>query len=163
MSPELATKFESLNARIDTTVSRILAYPDGVRNAPAGKSFAPALVPSHFAIVDGMWVTAFESTKGKVDHTKVAKPRFLFGLINKAMRKPVGKTVPAPASMAVVNSDPSAEAEKWRTARATIISHLSDVDDDKVATKHPLFGAVSPNHLLEILTTHHDYHDARLP
>jgi hypothetical protein len=165
MSPELIKKWDELDSRMEKMIELVGSYPDDVRRAPVGKSFSPADALEHMALTELLYDGLIKNFDPLKHGSKKAKRNFFFKFIERGMKRPAGTTAPTIPDLTPTGVGIATEmsAKKWRDARAKLREHLVGFDDHQTALFHPLFRAMSPEIVFDLLWTHQDYHDARLP
>ncbi|MDH4387189.1 MAG: hypothetical protein QE269_00530 [Fimbriimonas sp.] len=164
MSPQLASKFDALDQRMEAMISRIQSLSPELLTSPVGQSMAPQSALEHMMITEGIYAKMINKAVGAKMAGKRPKVTFFYNFIIKAMQKPAGQTAFMPKMFAptgIVNLESA--AKEWRERRASIRAYLQHLDDDECCGGNLLEGRLSPVHVYELMSCHQDYHDARLP
>lgn len=138
----------------------VLGLDTSKQSAPSvPKAFSPAETLEHMAMVESIYlplVQKFGPAKG------TGKPNFLFGIVLRQMAKK--KPIPTPPMFTpkVKELEARVAANRWETVRSELRDALGGIPLDQVCLKHPLFGKMCPQHIIELFSEHTKYHRARV-
>ena len=125
--------------------------------------FSPVEVVMHMALAETFSLDLMR-TRPPVGLTDLhPKPSWIFPFALNRME--AGNGVPTTGSMTPKSNVTLQEADaRWTEVRLEILDLLTPLPTlECVALKHPLFGLLSARDLLQLLTSHTQYHEIRFP
>ncbi|HMS56757.1 MAG TPA: DinB family protein, partial [Fimbriimonadaceae bacterium] len=145
----------SLEQRRKSLTDRILAMPPEQQRAGTSKSFSPAEVLDHMALSEAWYLPMMDKADRQTLKAKGAKVNFLYGMVVRKLRS--AKSVPSMRDMTPkADVKPEDGAEHWEKVRNDLRLRISAVGLDEPVFRHPLFGRMSPRHVMEIFDAHTD-------
>jgi len=164
MDSEFQSVWRALESRRAAMTDRVaqLAQPEQVRR-PRPSEFSPVEVIMHMALAETFSLEVMQQ-RPPIQLVKLRpKPSWIFPFALRRMEK--GKGVPTIGSMTPKLNVTLREADsRWTEVRKEIHDLLAPLQTmDRVALKHPMFGLLSTRDLLQLLTSHAQYHEIRFP
>jgi hypothetical protein len=166
MHPELEQRFSVLEDRRRAMVERVRALPKEKQNArPSSKDFSPAEVIMHMALAEEGNVKFMRKTPPRELKDRKPKVTFIFRKTVQAMRNPVKPIATVGYMIPKGQVDLDEADRKWEAIRTEMRSFLDQVESPQAPAAKMLFffGTPSADDYLNLLESHHDYHEARFP
>lgn len=158
---EFNVLWDALEDRRKSMTDRILKMPPEQQKSGSSKAFSPAEVLDHMALTEEWYFPLMDKADRAALKPKGAKVNFLYRMVLRKLRS--ASSVP---SMSAMTPKPDVKAddgaEHWGKVREELKSRLEAVPLDEPVFRHPMFGRMSPRHVIEIFDAHTDYHEKRL-
>ncbi len=156
---ERTRRWVESDAVMEALIDRVVKLPaDRQRQRPNAREFTPCELIEHMRLADAMYPPLLSAAQPGMR----AKPNFLYRLVLKRMRG--GGRVPAPKSLIPIEPiDLEASIAQWRINRAEIKRLTAATPPDAAALKHPLFGKMTVEQIIDLLDGHTAYHQRFFP
>lgn len=145
--------------RREDLVARVRSLSVEAQQArPDPKEFAPTEILEHLAMTEAMYLDFIRV----LPQAKPSKPNFLYRYTVKKCL--AGSRLPTVKSL-VPDSAPSLEeaAARWNDVRQKLLGELDGALPGLTVVRHPFFGRLSTEDMLELMDAHCTYHDIRFP
>ena len=168
MLKTIEERMNAMEARRSVLIDRVRAMDDAKQHVkPANGGFSPVEVIEHFALMESFNADFLDRTPPETLTSEKTAIRMMGKMVLKGLKDPIkfmGNTLPAAVPKSS-NIGIETATVHWGAVRSRLRNHLQGVTDPDAAFIKMmwLFGTLSANQYLDLLESHLDYHERRMP
>jgi hypothetical protein len=157
----------SMEDRRSAIIDKVRAMDDTKQHTkPETGGFSPVEVIEHFALMESFNADFLDRTPPETLSSEKTAIRVMGKMVLKGLKDPskyMGNTLPAAVPRSNVGIETA--AVHWGAVRSRLRNHFQGVTDPDAAFIKMMwfFGTLSANQYLELLESHLDYHEKRMP
>lgn len=160
--PDFESLWSALESRREHLTRTVLSKAPEQQQQPAVRgAFSPAETLEHMALTEKYYLPMFDKANRSKLGTKPPRRGYFFRVAVNRMRN--AGPMPTMGAMTPKGQvDVDAAAGHWESVRGELRTRLQGLPVDQAVFRHPFFGRLSPELIIELFDAHTEYHAKRI-